>query len=55
MCQDCATIYLALALQVRTKARAGLLDLVKRIERVLQDADRIEDRYCEDGINYAMT
>jgi hypothetical protein len=36
-------------------ARVGLLDLIKRIERVLQDADRIEDRYREDGINYAMT
>jgi hypothetical protein len=55
MCQDCATIHPALAPQVRTMARVGLLDLIKRIERVLQDADRIEDRYREDGINYAMT
>jgi hypothetical protein len=55
MCQDCATIHPALAPQVRTMARAGLLDLVTRIESVLQDADRIEDRYREDGVEYAMT
>jgi hypothetical protein len=55
MCPNCTTVHPALAAQVATMSRAGLRDLVARIDHLLADADRIENRYRENGVDWATS